>query len=171
MVSVVEALVVALILVAVVAFVRSTSGPPHPVGDSQAAGRPTRTSVAVPRTTVPTTLVPSVDTEVATWWSTIGVPRTTALVAGLDAVGQAGTGAGSLSAACSALGADVASAASAPPVPSPTVEREWQLTVSTSARVVEACAAGRTRALAGDLGPAQYTINDLSAQIRPYLSG
>jgi hypothetical protein len=111
-----------------------------------------------------------VDTEVAAWWSSIGEPRTNALIADLTAIGQAGTGVGSLSAACSALSGDTASAASSPPAPSPAIEREWQLTASTSGRAAAACQDGRTRALAGDLGPAEYTINDLSAQVRTYVS-
>jgi hypothetical protein len=127
--------------------------------------------VVVPRTTVPPPTVPSIDTEVAAWWSIIGEPRTSNLVADLNAVGSAAAGGGSLPSACSRLSADTAAAASAPPAPSPAIQREWQLTVSTSGRVATACAAGRTRALAGDLGPAQYTINDLTAQLRPYLAG
>ncbi len=170
MITVAEALVAALVLVAVVAVARSGSGPSHPVAVSQAAGRSTRTSVVVvapTTTTVPA--APSIDTQVTGWWMFVGGPKTAALATDLTDIAQAGGGAGSLSAACSALSADTASAAAVAPPPSLSLVREWQLTVSTSGRAAAACATGRTRALAGDLGPAVLTINDLSAQVRPYL--
>ncbi len=169
-ITVAEALVAALVLVAVVAFARSGSGPSHPVAVSQAAGRSTRTSVVVvPPTTTTVPAAPSIDTQVTGWWMFVGGPKTAALATDLGAIGQTGNGVGSLSSACAALGADTASAAAVPPPPAPSLVREWQLTVSTSGRAAAACDTGRTRALAGDLEPALLTINDLSAQVRPYL--
>jgi hypothetical protein len=163
-----EALVVTIAIVAVVAFVRSTSGPPHPVALSHAASSPS-TSVGTTTTTAPP--APSIDAQVSAWWSSTGESATAALSADLEAVQQGGTGTTSPSASCAALSQDTASAASAPPAPSPGIEREWQLTVSTSTRASAACEAGRRTSLAGDLQPALYTIHDLSDQVKPYLAG
>ncbi len=171
MITVAEALVVTLTLMAVVAFVRSTSGPPHPVALSHAARSPATTSVATSTTAPPAPAVPSVDSQVSDWWSSTGEPATAALAADLQAVQQSGSDVGSLSASCASLTRDASAAASAPPAPSPTLEREWQLVVSTSTRAAAAGTEGRYTSLAGDLQPAWYTIHDLSDQVRPYLAG
>ena len=171
MITVAEALVVALSLMAVVAFVRSTAGPPHPVALSHAAGRPATTPVTTSTTAPPAPADPSMDAQVSAWWSATGEPATAALGADLLAVQQSGADAGALSASCAVLSRDANATASEPPAPSATVEREWQLTVSTSTRASAACEAGRYTSLAGDLQPALYTIHDLSDQVRPYLAG
>jgi hypothetical protein len=170
-ITVAEALVVALSLMAVVAFVRSTSGPPHPVALSHAAGRPATIPVTTSTTAPPAPVAPSINAQVSAWWSGTGEPATASLNADLLAVQQSGADAGGLAVSCAALSRDTHAATSAPPAPSATVEREWQLTVSTSTRASAACEAGRYTSMAGDLDPALYTIHDLSDQVRPYLAG
>ncbi len=169
MITVAEALVVALTLVAVVAFVRSTSGPVHPAGLSHQAIPPATSPVAVATTTVPA--APSMATQVSEWWSGTGEPETSALMIDLKAVQQGAVAGAAPSVTCAGLSRDTAAAATAPPAPDTSIQREWQLTVSTSTRASAACEAGRATALAGDLQPALYTIRDLSAQIKPYLAG
>ena len=71
---------------------------------------------------------------------------------------------------CITLSKDVASTTSASPAPDPTIEREWQLTLSTSQRVATACAEQKYPRVATDVQPALYTIRDLTHQIGPYLT-
>jgi hypothetical protein len=162
-----EALVVAAALVAVVAFVRSTSGPAHPLALSHAAP-PAHAAVAATTTTV-APAPPTLDSQMTAWWSGAGEPAASGLVADLEAVQTGLAGGADPSTSCGALERDTASAASVPPSPSSQVEREWQLAVSTSTRASVACASGHFTRLAGDLQPALYTLRDLSAQVQPYL--
>ena len=171
LITVAETLVVTVVLIVVVAFVRSTSGPAHPATLSHDTGPPATTSVATSTTTAPVPAALSVDSQMSAWWSGTGEPATAALSADLQAVQQSGADLGALSASCAALARDSNAAAVAPPAPSTTVEREWQLAVSTSTRASAACETGRYTSLARDLQPASYTIHDLSDQVRPYLVG
>jgi hypothetical protein len=122
-------------------------------------------------TTVTVSPAQSEDTQVSAWWSATGESATAALVADLQALQEGGIDTATPSATCSPLSRDAAASAAAPPAPAPAIEREWQLTVSTAARVLAACEEGRTTSLARDLQPALYTIRDLSDQIKPYLDG
>ena len=176
-------MVVALALIAAVAFVRSTAGPAHPAALSHTAAPPV-SSAAAATTTVPVSSAPSMDAQVSAWWSGTAEPMVSALVADLEAVptrgaegaaGSTGSTGGTVatdpSVYCGALSRDTATAAAAPAAPATAIEREWTLTVSTSTRASAACSSGRFTSLAGDLQPALYTLRDLSDQVKPYLAG
>lgn len=116
---------------------------------------------------VPTTnaTLPIVNDATASWWAATGQPDTHALLTDIQRMnGQLGDPA-ALGTSCHTFAADAATASSAPPPPTPSINREWQQTLSTVARVANACAAGNYPRLAEDLQPASLTIDDLGAQV------
>ncbi len=116
---------------------------------------------------VPTTnaTLPIANDATASWWAATGQPDTHALLTDIQAMnGQLGDPT-ALGASCRTFSADTATASAAPTPPTPSVNREWQQTLSTVTRVVNACAAGNYPRLAEDLQPASLTIDDLGAQV------
>ena len=116
---------------------------------------------------VPSTLatLPGSNQPTAAWWAATGQPETHALLADIQTMnGQLGDPT-ALGASCHAFSADIATASAAAPPPTPSINREWQQTLSTVTRVADACAAGNYARLGEDLEPASLTINDLGAQV------
>ena len=168
--TVAEALAIALALVAVITFALKASGPVHTDARSRIPG-PVPTTVPPPTTAGPTTSVPSVGDQVAQWWTSTGGPTSAALTGGLQVLQGDGSDGARLPGDCTQFGDAVGSATSAVPPPEPAIAREWQLTLSTSQRVSAACAAQRYSRVQTDVQPALYTIRDLAHQIGPYLGG
>ncbi len=130
------------------------------------------TSTADPAapTSTSTSTVPSATSPLGAWWAGTGQPDTLAFVSGLQELSGLAGNSDALLGACRTFGVEVASS-SAPPAPAASIQREWQLTMSTVNRVARACAAGRYAQGIGDLQPASYTIHDLTNQITSSLNG
>ncbi len=166
----------ALTLTAVITFAFKTTGPAHSAARTDTPG-PTSTEVtgttnpsttSLPATTLPSTPV----NQLAQWWTVTGGPQSSALTADLESMQGDGTDTAQLAAThCTTFTGQVSAAGSAPPAPTPSIQREWLLTLSTAQRVVGACAAQKYSQVNIDLQPALYTIRDLTRQVGPYLSG
>ena len=165
-----EALAVALVLVAVITFAFHASGSGH--SPARAQGPPTTIQVAPTSTTVsPTTTSLPVSNQVAEWWTATGGPATSQLTADLGSIQGDASNQAKLANDCTSFGADAVATASAAPAPEPAIQREWQLTLSTTHRVAVACAGQEYQRVATDVEPALYTIRDLAHQVSPYLAG
>ncbi len=139
----------------------ATRGPDQPRSSNRDRVR------TAPQQVVPSTLgtLPGSNQPTASWWAATGQPDTHALLADIQTMnGQLGDPT-ALGASCHTFAADTATASAATPPPTPSINREWQQTLSTVTRVADACAAGNYSRLAEDLPPASLTINDLAAQV------
>jgi hypothetical protein len=102
------------------------------------------------------------------WWTSAGQPDTTKLSADIQAIERRLGSAGALSTSCHALSDDVMTAASAPKAPTPRIEQEWQLTVSSASRAADACLANRYPQMIDGLKTATSAIQGLDAQLNSH---
>jgi hypothetical protein len=132
------------------------------------AMRPTTTSSTVLSTTTtspPPTTSPPINNPVAAWWASAGAPYTTTFATDIQTINNQLGNTAATSGGCHAFHNDVVRAASAPAAPLATIEREWQLTMSTVNRASNACLSGKPTQIAEDLQAASRTIQDLTAQV------
>ena len=177
-VTVTQALAMVLAIVAVVTFAlvstlpgRSAARSESTVPPATVPRAPSPSTPSTPSTTVAGAGQLSPDAQVVQWWTSTGSPTTSSLAADLETMQGHRGDVVTLSTDCSSFAPDAQSAASAPPAPLPTIQREWQLVISTTQRVAGVCAAQRYTSASTDVQPALYTIRDLTHQITPYLAG
>ncbi len=172
-VTVTQALAVVSALVAVMTFALVSTLPGRSAGRAESTVPPVTVprTIAVPSTTAPSTLPPSPDTQLVQWWTSTGSPTTSTLAGTLETMQRHRGDTTALAADCGAFDSAAQSAASALPAPLPTIQREWQLVISTTQRVARLCPAQRYTSVITDAEPALYTIRDLIHQIDPYLTG
>jgi hypothetical protein len=170
-ITIAEALVIALTLIAVITFAFMANGPAHSAARTEAPGPTSAGTTTSPSTTIPASAaLPSVSEDLDQWWAGTGGPKSSALAADLASMQGDGANTAQLAVHCTTFTTDATAANSGDPAPSTSIEREWQLTLSTSQRVSAACAAQQYTRVNTDLQPALYTIRDLTHQIGPYLS-
>ena len=181
-IAVTEAALVVIALVAVgIAVVRDGPGSASHADSRVASSRgvapttpstmPTTTTTTLPTVTSPSSSFAStINVQVQQWWASAGKAHTVALVADIQGI-QGLWQVADIEGRCRTFVADVASAAAVPPAPVASIEREWQITTSTSNRAATACSARQFTRMTEDLQPASLTIRDFTAQLRTYLDG